>query len=398
MTRKYSKRLKVYFLTSSNAGTAFYRMFQFKEEMNKSGLARAIIPWYRREPDEHHHAQQWQWHIHDNYDVSGRNGLVPQMVAQADVIVVQYLHTIEALCLVEALKACHPDKVFLTEIDDYIHETPVEFACYKDYQPGSKYRTVVEEQIKALDGVIVSTPYLKEVYSELNPHIYVVPNALDFKHWEKFGDSRSKRETRIGWAGAGNHDADLETIEEPIKKYLSETDKVSFHHMVHGIPENFKDQPKIVWHKHWVTVDKWPKRLSKVGMDIGLCPAQPNDFKKGKSNLRRLQYAAMGIPVVARNWGHTAETMEHGKDGFLYDTEEEFTSYLNLLVKNKQLREDMGLHNKLTAKRDFSIEKVTAHYVDVLREAKERGQTTTVDVSDSPNKPQFNRALETING
>lgn len=352
-------------------------MWQFREEMLRQKVY-AAIPWYNF---NNVHAQEWQWHIHDDHQVSGSKGMWAQAVQAADIVIIQYLHTMEALALFEALRDSfnhiadqrgEPRKIFLTEIDDYVHETPVDFECFESYKPGEKYRVVVEEQIKAFDGVIVSTPYLKEAYSSLNDNIWIVPNAIDFEDWDKIEKVHAKNETRIGWSGGGNHREDLLTIKEPLEKYLTESKDVTLH-MVHGMPDDFKDKPKVVWHKHFVSPNKWPKRLTKVGFDIGLCPLQPNDFKKAKSNLRRLEYAALGIPVLARKWGHLEDTVEHGKDGFLYETEQEFAQYLDILVKNKELREDMGRHNYLTAKRDFSLESVTKHYIEVLREAIGRG-------------------------
>jgi glycosyltransferase involved in cell wall biosynthesis len=373
-------KLSVLFIGTSNAGTQFYRMWQFRENMLHNKLVKmAAMPWFHYGLNT---AQPWQWDSPHDY-ASQPCQVFKSIAQQVDVVVVQYLHTMEALTLIECLKQGLRDSgkniPFLTEIDDYVHETPVDFQCFEDYKPGNKYRMVVEEQIKNLDGVIVSTPYLKEVYSEFNPHVYIVPNAIDFKAWDKIPKFHSKTETRIGWSGGGNHREDLLTIERPVKKYLEENKKVELH-MVHGIPEEFKDQSKIVWHKQFVSMKKYAKRLAKVGFDIGLAPLACNDFKKAKSNLRRLEYAALGIPVLAQKWGHMADTVENGKDGFLYETEEEFTKCLDVLVKNETLRRDLGRHNYLTAKRDYSLDTVTKHYVEVLKEAVSRGQTTTIDM------------------
>lgn len=376
--RKKSKGLKVYYLTSSNAGTAYYRMWQFKESMNRQKIAEAVMPWFHSNQQT---AQEWQWHVQDDPMVYARTGLIPSLVAQANVVVVQYLHTWEALALVEALKACNPHVVFLTEIDDWILDTPIANAAFTQYQPGSKYRDVVVEQMRALDGIVCSTPFLAEAYKEFNPHTYVVPNGINFDIWDKVVKSEHKGDIRIGWAGAGNHEADLATIEKPIKELLSETRGVSFH-VVHGIPESFKDQSKIVTHKGWWQVNKYPRQLGRLGFDIGVAPLVDNNFNRGKSNLRKLEYAGMKVPVVASRVGHFAETVKHAKDGFLYETPEEFKSYLKLLIEKPELRRMMGQYNYLDVKSRFNVDKIAKDYVEVLTDALARGQTTTVDVSD----------------
>lgn len=377
---KSRHKLKILFITSSNAGTAFYRMWQFREYMLHHKLVKmAAMPWFHY---SNIYAQPWQWDNPSDYG-SFPCQVLKQRISEVDVVVVQYLHTMEALVLIESLKQGLKDSghdiPFLTEIDDYIHETPVDFECFDAYKPGNKYRTVVEEQLKSLDGAIVSTPFLKEVYSELNPNIYVVPNAIDFGQWGKFERKQFKNHVRIGWSGGASHNADLATIEEPVKKYLEDNQGVELH-VNYGIPDAFKNQPKIVCHKHWTHMNKYPKHMANLGFDIGLCPLQPNDFKKAKSNLRRLEYAALKIPFLGQKWGHLEETTTHGKDGFLYENEEGFVKYLDILVKNKELRTAMGEHNYLTAKRDFSLANVANLYVEVLQEAADRGQTTTIDM------------------
>lgn len=341
----------------------------------------AAMPWFHY---SNIHAQPWQWDNPHDY-ASQACQVFKEIARQVDVVVVQYLHTFESLVLIESLKQglkdSGKDVPFLTEIDDYIHETPIDFECYDSYKPGNKYRQVVEEQLKALDGVVVSTPFLKEVYSEFNKNIYVVPNAIDFDHWGKFERKQFKNHVRIGWSGGASHNEDLKTIEEPIKKYLAETKGVELH-LNHGIPKEFKDQSKIKCHTHWTYMNKYPKHMAKLGFDIGLIPLQPNDFKLAKSNLRRLEYAALKIPFLGQKWGHLEQTSVHGKDGFLYDTPEEFIKYLDLLVHNAELRKNMGEHNYLTARRDFNLKSVTQFYVDVLQEVAARGQTTSVDVSE----------------
>lgn len=378
-SKKSKSALKVYFLTTSNSGTAFWRMHQFKEAMNRLGLASAVIPWYNF---DNQYAQEWQWHVHDDPRVYARTGVINSMVREADVVVVQYLHTFEALALVEALKACHPDKVFLTEIDDNILETPTYNEAHDQYSPSSKYRDVVVEQMKALDGIVVSTPYLAKLYKEFNKHVYVVPNAVDFGAWKNLAVPAHPGEVRIGWAGALNHYEDLSTIEAPLKEYLAKNKGVSFH-LLFGGDDRFKDQSKIVWHKRWTKINKYQRTLAGLGFDIGIAPLVDNGFNRAKSNLRKLEYGALGIPVLASNVGHFKETVKHGKDGFLFNDPKEFVEHLDRLVKDEKLRKLMGRYNHLDVKTRFNLDVVAAHYVDVLKEAKARGQTTTVDVSEA---------------
>lgn len=422
--------IKVYFLTTMSAGVGYYRQWMFKEAMNRQGLADAIMPWFHSEQDR---VVPWQFHVKDDPQVyATRGGVINEMCRVADVVVVQYVHSREALALVEALKyrysrmgegrrildhfmhhmdadpekiinslhsgpdeaewiravakdpdpenlADYPEKVFLTEIDDYIFDTPTDHVAFEQYQPGYLFREVITEQMKALDGIIVTTPFLRDAYARFNPNIHVVPNCLDFDVWDKVENAHTK-DVRIGWVGGATHAEDLRTIEKPLKEFLKKNTNCFFY-CVHGIPDFFKGQTRIVPIQKWFRIDKYPKKLAKYAFDIGLAPLVDNNFNRGKSNLRKLEYAGLKIPVLAANVGHFAQTVRHGKDGFLYNTPEEFYRCLELLAFDKKLRSTMGRLNYFDVKQNYNADIVAREYVRILKKCHARGQTVPVDMS-----------------
>lgn len=90
------------------------------------------------------------------------------------------------------------------DIDDLLFNIPEwNFASsyYKEYEP------YVKEMLKLVDGITVSTPYLKQVYSEYNKNISVVRNRLAKCLW---GDIKEysvtdKTKPRIIYPGSQNH-------------------------------------------------------------------------------------------------------------------------------------------------------------------------------------------------
>lgn len=385
--------LKVLFLRSMSAGISYIRMWQFQQSMNRQRIADAAMPWFEFGDQN---IAEWQFHVNDDPRVYARTGVIPSLVAghkeftdekgkvhkaqaPADVVVVQYLHSWESLALIEALKACCPNTVFLTEIDDYVLDAPTANPAFMQYQPGWKYREIIVEQMKALDGIICSTKFLADAYQQFNKHTYVVPNGIDFNVWDKV-QNREFKEVRIGWMGGDGHQEDLRSIEKPLKEFLKKHTNVFFY-CVNGVPDFFKSHTRIVPVRQWFRIDKYPKALSKYGFDIGLAPLVDNNFTRGKSNLRKLEYAGLKIPVIAANVGPFKETCKHGKDGFLYSNDDEFTQALESLVFNKKLREAMGKYNNADVRKNFNVDLIAKDYVDILTEAHRMGQTTKVDVS-----------------
>lgn len=423
--------LKVLFLRSMSSGISYYRMWQYQDSMNRQKIASAAMPWFNYDDQN---VAEWQFEATSNPRVYATRGTVAGLTAEADVVVVQYLHTKEALCVIEALKARfsrkegsriydwlkdhpganaddviarlsskgreadwirgvlwdsateadYPEKVFLTEIDDCVLDAPTSNPAFMQYQPGFIYQEVIREQMRALDGVICSTRFLADMYSAFNKNTYVVENSLDFRVWDKVRNKRTK-DVRIGWMGGDGHQEDLRTIEAPLKAFLKKHTNVYFY-CVNGVPDFFRSATRVVPILKWYRIDKYPAAIGKLGFDIGLAPLVDNNFTRGKSNLRKLEYGGLKIPVIAANVGHFAQTVKHGKDGFLYSSPEEFTQALESLVFNKKLRVAMGRYNYADVKANFNTDVRAREYVEILQQAVAKGQTTRVDVSSNPER------------
>lgn len=379
-----------------NAGVAYYRMYQFKEAMNRLGLASAVMPFY--DPQSEHQGE-WQWYADKDYTLSSSRGELVHLIKQADVIVTQYVHTPQALALIEGLKATfqHPDivkqhgkKVFLAEIDDDVLDTPPWNAAFQQYGPNQDIRNTVIAFLKSMDGVICSTPFLAAKYADLNPNTYIAENGINLANWDKHKSEHVEGEIRVGWSGGASHDEDLRTILEPMKEVLAANKNVFFH-IFHGCPDFFKDQSRVVWHREFAWIDKYPRALKRVKMDIGIAPLVDCDFNRGKSNLRKLEYGAMGIPVLAADVGHFHETVKPGIDGMLYANANEFKLKLQLLIDDSALRRVLGAGNYASIKYDFNVDVLSERYVKTLRKALRKGKTVDIDVTDHRGAKWYSR-------
>jgi len=60
--------------------------------------------------------------------------------------------------------------------------------------------------------------------------------------------------------------------------------------------------------------------------------------------------SAKCVPIVARK-GALPEFVKHGQNGFLFDNLKELENWTLKLMKNEELREEMGINAVLTAKK-----------------------------------------------
>lgn len=79
-----------------------------------------------------------------------------------------------------------------------------------------------------------------------------------------------------------------------------------------------------------------------------------------------LEAASFGLPTVAMDFAAASEIVLHQKTGFVAKNHEEFREYLELLIKNKNLRQRLGKNAKEYAKK-FTWQKTAQAYEEIFK-------------------------------
>jgi glycosyltransferase involved in cell wall biosynthesis len=72
----------------------------------------------------------------------------------------------------------------------------------------------------------------------------------------------------------------------------------------------------------------------------------------------------IGIPAVMSPVGANLEIIEHGVNGYLPSTEDEWVDVLSNLIENKELREKIGNSGRQTVIDKYSVEAWKQKYLD----------------------------------
>jgi predicted ester cyclase len=189
------------------------------------------------------------------------------------------------------------------EIDDVVHEImPSNIIAYQFYTETKKNNMI--QIMRNVDKVTFSTQFLKDYYKEKFgiENSVVVPNFLPKFLWGDKGkrDKYKKgSKPRILWAGSASHvgkGGDLEFITPLIRKTKNEFDWVFFG----VIPPELTGQYEFV---NWSDFYSYPAALDAVNADIAIAPVADNSFNYGKSDLKLLEYTALGLPGVYSSIG-----------------------------------------------------------------------------------------------
>lgn len=355
--------LKAYFIPTLNSGVTYWRMYlPVLAACRNKHFGAHLFRWMKDEINNH----PWQFQVEDPATRNWVLGEIEAGARSADILVMGLVHTAAGLTTMQGIRECFRKPV-VVEIDDNVLSVPTYNQASGCYAPDNTIRKVAVQQIKEADALVVSTPYLKEIYSEFNDNIYVIPNSIDFETWGKAQMGNNKGKITIGWMGGGTHEADLAII-IPAIKHLTEKYKDVEFSFLHGASHEIRQMKNVKVNAKFERIDKYHKYVAKAGFDIGMAPLVDNAFNRGKSNLRWLEYSALGIPTVASNVGHFAETITHGATGLLSETPEDFTYNLESLIINKKLRKDIGNAAKKEVFTNWNIDRTSKRYGEVLQE------------------------------
>lgn len=188
----------------------------------------------------------------------------------------------------------------ITDQDDYpeaIGDTQYTIAK-RNWTP--EQMNVNQKLIRESDLLTVTVPYLKDIYSKMRRKpIAVLPNQIDALNprWN-FARKDNGEKVVIGWMAGPSHISDSEMTYEIISRVLKERENVVFK-SVGFIDDWMMDFPRdrVILKPGKFGMKLYPQYMAD--MDIGIAPLADNDFNKGKSDLKYLEYAMAGtLPVV----------------------------------------------------------------------------------------------------
>ncbi len=92
------------------------------------------------------------------------------------------------------------------------------------------------------------------------------------------------------------------------------------------------------------------------------------------------------LPVIGKNRGGTPELVEHGRTGFLYNTQDELVEYMRKLFENPEQGRQLGSEGWRVAKERFSNEVYASSIHEILASASRR-RTSDLDPRTKHQRP-----------
>jgi glycosyltransferase involved in cell wall biosynthesis len=251
------------------------------------------------------------------------------------IIVGQRVGKPEALPIWRRLKARHR-LVYETD-DDVFTIDSLNVAAYLTHSP--QIIDAVEFAATIADMVTVSTEPLAEVMRRYNDNVVVLPNHIpdDLLTLER----PVREQVTVGWAGGDSHLRDFEAVAPQLRRFLDRNPHVDFHTIGTSYLRPFKLRGR---HTGWCQ-DIWDYYRS-VDFDVGIAPLADTVFNQSKSAIKAIEYAALGIPVIASDVEPYRPFVLDGVTGYLIRQPHEWGKRLRELTHDHAMRAEMAAKAK----------------------------------------------------
>ena len=226
------------------------------------------------------------------------------------------------------------------EIDDMLFDIP-KWNFAHDYY--NKFGDHVKTMISMANAVVVSTENLKKVYSEYNKNISVISNHLPKFVWGDIYPAheyyREGSKIKILWAGSQNHFSIPNVTKEEggdfgkeLVKFIKKTADVYEWHFQGAWPLELNDIKSKIHLHGWEYIFNYPKAVKAIEPDICIAPLEDLGFNDAKSNIKALEYVALGAPSVF------SDVEPYSDCNLKAKTDEEMISYIEKLANDINYR------------------------------------------------------------
>jgi len=264
-------------------------------------------------------------------------------------------------------------KKIVFDIDDLIWEIQEDNSSYSTYAPGSDGRAVVTDICREVDYVTTTNNFLRNgiaAYTgKSHDKIEVFPNYIDLDVYNWRSVPKKKQMVKLGYFGSSSHFNDLGEknftagLDRLMKEYPN-LELVTVGAMLASFKKkygmryfnDFGHQDIYTW------VKMFPEKLGDV--DIFVVPLVDNTYCRAKSSIKFLEMSSTG-KVGCYSWlRQYQEVVQHGKNGFLCQIEDDWYKYLKTLIDDPKLRIKMGQEALRTVEQNWQMKDNVERYAN----------------------------------
>lgn len=194
----------------------------------------------------------------------------------------------------------------------------------------------VPKLIQWANSISAGNAYLVNYALQFNKNVQLIPTTIDTTNLHNQEVNHDSEKTIIGWTGTHSTMHYLDRI-VPILRKLEHEFEFDFLLISNKKPNYELNSLKYI---DW-TAETEIADLSKI--HIGIMPLVHDMWAEGKCGFKALQYMSLGMASIVSPVGVNTTIIQHGKNGLIADSEEDWENAIRTLLKDAQKRKDLGV-------------------------------------------------------
>lgn len=338
-----------------------FRLEQWEKPLAAEGITLEFFPFLDREASARFYERGRLWSKAGTL-LSGTLGRLRWALRQArdfDVVVIHREAVPLGLASIESAIARRVPTVF--DFDDAIW-LPNVSPAHRRFQRLKGFAKV-NRALSACSVVSAGCHHLADYARRHNPRVFVVPTSIDLGLYSPPRAHAAAQTLTVGWTGSLTTSPYVTLVAEALRRAAA---RIPMELVVFGaevaIPGvAVRCQP-------WSPEGEVP--LIRT-FDVGLKPLPRTDWVRGKCPMKELQYMALGIPPVATRFGSAIESIEHGRTGFLCETDEDWVDAL-VALREPDRRAAVGAAARRLVEERYAATAAASAFARVLEAARDR--------------------------
>lgn len=217
----------------------------------------------------------------------------------------------------------------------------------------------VKQICKWAHKVSVGNEFLGSYAKQFNRNVVYNPTCVDTENrYNKIANQRTSNIT-IGWTGSHST---LQFLEQavPALQQLEQTYSFRFLVICDKAPQfKLRSLEFIPWKKETEIEDL-------LQINIGIMPSKNDAWNEGKCGFKIIQYLSLGIPAVASPVGVNKRIIDHGSNGFICATEEDWVQSLSQLLQDENMRIALGEAGRKKMKEEYSVASNATNFLSLF--------------------------------
>lgn len=345
---------------------ARYRAYQFAPELEKLGVSMTVRPfvssaYYRR----FYQAGTTPLKVAHLLLFQLRRSQILSRAAKSDVIFVQREAAIFGPPYLEFWIARLLKKPLVFDFDDAVQFVHPKYGAAAPLVNFVKWPQKTVDLLKWSQAVIAGNRHLETFARQYNSSVSVIPTVVDTQQIQP-RPAKKSGPLVLGWMGSHSTASYLDDLWPALRELAGRHEILV---RIIGAGKKLEIPGVPLDQKEW----SLERELADLySFDIGLYPIRQDHWALGKSGFKAIQYMAAAVPAVCSPVGATNDIVQHGQNGFLPASSEDWLQVLDNLASDAALREQIGWAGRTTVEERFSVVRQAPKLAEILQGAHQK--------------------------